>query len=446
MLRIRDPIHKFILLSPEELTIVDSAPFQRLRNIKQLATSYLVYPGAEHTRFSHSLGVMHLAGKAFDAAMDNYYRRTGSYLFDDEVSRAWYRQVLRLIALTHDLGHGPFSHAFERRFKKGIEHEEFTRKILFDTEIRRHIQGVSDAFLRDNKDKILDADKNKYIITPELLWMIYGEKDASLKNGYDPKYNIIKDLMDGGLDCDKMDYLLRDAYYCGVNYGTYDVDKLISALTVFKDEEKNTYRLAIDHSGLYAFEEFVVARYHMFMQVYFHKTRRYLDKLLIDAIEELGIPEMGLKTSIDKYMGYDDCVIMSLLNKKAKDPSNINANQLLRQQVMSCVYETHGHNDSRIGNSLCNKIFKELQEHLGADYVWEDFASKVMVKYFPKGRYDELSSDDIPIFLSEDAGPGRAMDESVLLQGLRSPINTRRIYVNKVNKGKAKAIIKGLLS
>ena len=441
---IRDPIHGFISLSDEELAIVDSAPFQRLRNIKQLATSYLVYPGAEHTRFSHSLGVMYLADKAFNAAMDNYEDRTGKPLFGDNISRAWYGQVLRLIALTHDLGHRPFSHAFEKR-EGGIEHEEFTRKILFDTEIREHIQAVSSAFLRENE--ISDEDRDKYSITPELLWKIYQEKDALLDADYEVRrYNLIKDFMDSSLDCDKMDYLLRDAYYCGVNYGTYDVKKLISSLTVFSDERENTYRLAIQNSGLYAFEEFVVARYHMFMQVYFHKTRRYLDKLLIDAIEELNIPVMGSDVDIQEYLKFDDCEIMSRLHKAKEDPKNKSVAKFLARQVESCVHETHGHSNSRNGDTLYRIILKDLQKRFGKDSVREDLAPKAIIDYLSEGRYDELSWKDVPVFFPQEARPRKVMDESVLLKGLMPPINTMRIFVDKENKDEALKIVGELKS
>lgn len=130
----RDPIHGFVEVNDLELRIIDSPPFQRLRNIKQLATTHLVYPGAEHSRFGHSLGVMHLVTKAFDSALENYRKDKNEELFDD-IRKDWYRQLLRLIALTHDLGHAAFSHASETLFSEGVEHEDFTKKIICGTEI-----------------------------------------------------------------------------------------------------------------------------------------------------------------------------------------------------------------------------------------------------------------------------------------------------------------------
>ena len=167
----RDPIHGYIDVDDLELAIIDSMPFQRLRSIRQLGTSYLVYHGAEHTRFGHSLGVMHLVSKTFDSALANYKERSGNPLFDDTTQRL-YRRILRLIALVHDLGHPPFSHAGEGIFVRGVKHEHFTKKILFD----------------DSDEGIAKIIRGSGDITPELIWLIYGEKDSeAFKN---PEYKL----------------------------------------------------------------------------------------------------------------------------------------------------------------------------------------------------------------------------------------------------------------
>ena len=138
----RDPVHGFIEVSEDELKIINSAPFQRLRNIHQLATTYLVYHGAEHTRFGHSVGVMHLTSRVFDSVMA---KNPNLFSDDDEINErkiAWYRQILRLIGLTHDLGHAPFSHASEDLFEAGKEHEDFTKLIILETEIADYIREI----------------------------------------------------------------------------------------------------------------------------------------------------------------------------------------------------------------------------------------------------------------------------------------------------------------
>lgn len=138
--RYRDPIYGFIEVSDLENKIINSYPFQRLRNIKQLAMSYMVFYGAEHTRFGHSIGVMHLVTRAFRSAIKN-----SNYGMTDE-RKLWYEQILRIIALTHDLGHAPFSHASESVFPDGMEHEDFTEKIIKETCIAEYIQEIGRGF------------------------------------------------------------------------------------------------------------------------------------------------------------------------------------------------------------------------------------------------------------------------------------------------------------
>lgn len=151
----RDPVHGFIEVTDLENEIINSTPFQRLRNVKQLAMTYLVFHGAEHTRFGHSIGVMHLVTRAFDSAVSN-----GSYSFSDE-KYAWYKQLLRLIALTHDLGHAPFSHASEAVFPDGLEHEDFTEKIVKETIIATHIKAIGATFV--------EKYGPEYDITPDTI-------------------------------------------------------------------------------------------------------------------------------------------------------------------------------------------------------------------------------------------------------------------------------------
>jgi len=159
--KFRDPVHGFIYVRPLEKKIIDSRPFQRLRGIKQLALTYLVYHGAEHTRFGHSLGVMHLVTKAFNSAISK------EKPFSKEQAD-WYEQILRLIALTHDLGHAPFSHGSESVFPDGLEHEDFTDKIIMNTEIADFIREIGAEFVHKYG--------KEFDITPELICSIYHGK------------------------------------------------------------------------------------------------------------------------------------------------------------------------------------------------------------------------------------------------------------------------------
>lgn len=431
----RDPIHGFIEVSPLELKIIDSPPFQRLRNIKQLSTTYLVYPGAEHTRFGHSLGVMHLITKAFDSALANYKKAKGTPLFDDTI-KEWYKQILRLIALTHDLGHAPFSHGSEALFDGDAEHEDFTKKIIFETEISQHIDDIGKDFCQ--KYNVGD----EYKITPVLLWLIYGERNPELNPKYImPDYKFLKSFMDSELDCDKMDYLLRDSYYCGVNYGKYDLNRLLSTLNVYYNESDNIMQLAIEKGGIHTFEEFVIARYFMFIQVYFHKTRRYLDKLLVENISKI-LPSSKYPDDLCEYLKWDDLTVLDKI-RESRSTSPI-AEQFLSRLVMSCVYETSAHSNKGSDSKLCNLIKKELRKQLDCD-IFEDTPNKMPHKIPTLEEYDASSGKGIPVLVRYMDTPSNVAYESLLLQSLIKPINIKRLYVEKKYVKKAKEIVSDLL-
>ena len=442
MPRLRDPIHGFIELSELELEIVDSAPFQRLRNIKQLATTYLVYHGAEHTRFGHSIGVMHLVSRAFCSAISNYERDNGIQLFS-EIDAAWYEQVLRLIALTHDLGHAPFSHGSEALFDDGLEHEDFTKKIICETEIADTIVRIGERFRSDY------GVGEEYSITPELLWSIYGEKNPERNPQYMERltdFMFLKTFMDSELDCDKMDYLLRDSYYCGVNYGNYDLNRVIESLTVYYNPSQKIMQLALQKGGVHAFEEFVIARYFMFIQVYFHKTRRYLDKLLVQCINEI-LEDHRYPSQVDEYLKWNDDLVIDKILQNAQ--SSENAANFVARNVMSCVYETHTHTNMNT-NSYDQQVYRllkrELESKIPDCIINEDEASKVAHKIPIMEQYDADSGKGIPIISNYLDKPTSIADESILLRGLTSPINIKRIYVDKNHSKEAKRIVKEFLA
>lgn len=444
MPRLRDPIHGFIELSELELKIVDSVPFQRLRNIKQLATTYLVYHGAEHTRFGHSLGVMHLASRAFRSAIANYKRDNPEKALFSAVDEKWYEQILRLIALTHDLGHAPFSHGTEVLFDNGFEHETFTKIIICETEIADIIKRIGEKFCVDNKVG------DEYLFTPELLWCIYGEKHPETDQKYMEhfrEFKFLRTFMDSELDCDKMDYLLRDSYYCGVNYGKYDLNRVIESLTVYVDPQEKFAQLALQKDGVHAFEEFVIARYFMFIQVYFHKTRRYLDKLLVKCIKEVLVENKYPVNLVDYLKWNDDLVIDKISERKHVSE---NARHFLNREVMSCVYETHTHANSNTGSNdqlIYNVVKNTLKEKLSEGYVIEeDEAIKLAHKIPFMEKYDADSGKGIPIISTYLTKPTSITDESVLLSSLISPINIRRIYVDKKHAKEAKDIVKSFLA
>lgn len=245
----RDPVHGFVRLQGRELEIVDTPIFQRLRRIKQLALAHLVYPGAVHTRLEHTLGVVHVAGQMAE--------RLGVHA---EATR-----IIRLAALLHDIGHGPFSHpsedvlaslaSEEGRKQKGETdkiHEVITRSIIrTDRDLRALISE------RDREDII------------KLLDVGWGQQ-------------LYKDIVSGPLDADKQDYLLRDSHHCGVRYGVYDISRLHDVLCSVSDMSEES--LAVDADGVNTLEQFVLARYYLTTQVITHKGRRITDSMLVRAL------------------------------------------------------------------------------------------------------------------------------------------------------------------
>jgi len=246
LLRVRDPVHGFIPYSQEEARLIDSSALQRLRGIKQLAMTSLVYPGATHTRFEHSIGVMHIAGRVAEKV---------------ELKKKE-RRLVRLAALLHDIGHLPFSHAGEaaaaaltpKLTEYGEEaHEKITAALIqYDPEI----SGVLTERDRGRILGVLAKDGE----TKPLLWQIIS---------YD-------------LDADKLDYLLRDSLMAGVKYGVFDIDRMID--TFVKHGKGDDQHLAVRKEDLPCVEQVILARYYMSEQVYRHPVRRITDAMLKHAI------------------------------------------------------------------------------------------------------------------------------------------------------------------
>ncbi len=227
---VRDPLWDNIRLEPEALALVDTPAVQRLRYVRQLGHAFLVYPGATHTRFEHALGTYHVARRALA-----HLEETAGPPVDPADGRS-----LRLAALLHDIGHYPFSHALE---EAGLpRHEELAARQLTQGELASELerQGVS---------------------AERLLCLIQGRGDSPLSG-----------LISGSLDVDKLDYLSRDAWMCGVPYGTIDVDRLLASLTIAPGNGRP--QLALHEKGLSALESLLFAKYQMYRNVYWHHAVR----------------------------------------------------------------------------------------------------------------------------------------------------------------------------
>jgi len=286
---IRDPVHGFVERSRLEEKIIDAQVFQRLRRIRQLAMANLVYPGALHTRFDHSIGVMHVADKQARQLLP--YRDYREY-----------KRIIRLAALLHDVGHGPFSHVSEDILELYTD----TNKVKLQEKKEIHELITYDILERDPELSGIISQQER----SEVIGLLKGETGEPL----------IHNIISGPLDADKQDYLLRDSYFCGVKYGIFDMDRLIGTLMAVPDPQGRI--LAASNDGVYAIEQFVLAKYHMAKQVYFHRLRLITDAMIVRALS-LGIEQDNLAwlrrlytydgsdEYIQNYLDWDDSRLMN---------------------------------------------------------------------------------------------------------------------------------------
>ncbi|MEW6279276.1 MAG: HD domain-containing protein [Candidatus Eremiobacterota bacterium] len=313
----RDPVHAFIRAHSKERKIIDSEPVQRLRSIQQLALTSLVYPGATHTRFEHSLGVMHVAGQIFDVITDreNVQSNVAERLPDirgdirDEEKRVKWRRTVRMAGLLHDVGHYPFSHAVE----KGLKHEIMSLQLIRSDPLKELLTAMGldaeqvgrVALGRDDHDKATQA---------------LGEEPAD----FTPWEKILAAIITGDFGADRIDYLLRDSLHAGVAYGRFDHHRLIDCIRVLipgPNQGKLLLEpaLGLSHGALQAFESMVLARHFMFGQVYFHPVRQAYDYHLQAFIAELW--PKGLPTTPEEHLKVTDIEVLAELRKSGSDSS-----------------------------------------------------------------------------------------------------------------------------
>jgi uncharacterized protein len=309
----RCPIHGFVSIDDWELDIVNHWVFQRLRRIRQLAWTDYIYPGAMHTRFEHSLGVLETLSRMFDEVWWRHKAKLEALNFSD-LTRGREKVFLRIAALLHDVGHSPFSHAGEGLMPiaengKPYKHEEYSRAA-----IAHLMTDVIDNHPKNYSLGIKAEDVGDFISAPKI--------------GLGHSLLFWRQLLSSQLDADRADYLLRDSHHIGVRYGWYDLSRLRSTLTVAADKETDARVLAIDEGGFHAAEALILARYQMFTQVYFHKTRvsydyhitEVLRTLLAEAQKNSGLaqpdcwPPPSSKQNITSYLNWDDWRVLGLLH------------------------------------------------------------------------------------------------------------------------------------
>ncbi len=332
---INDPIYGFITI-PNALVfeLIEHSYFQRLRRISQMGMSYLVYPGAHHTRFHHALGAMHLMQKAVQVL-----RFKEVSITDDEA------EALYIAILLHDIGHGPFSHAMEYSIVENIDHE--TISLIF-----------MDVLNREFNNRLTLAIK-------------------IFKNEYER--NFLNQLISGQLDMDRMDYLKRDSFYTGVSEGAVNSQRLISMLNVYND------KLVVEEKGIYSVEKFIIARRLMYWQVYLHKTGLVAEQLLLRLLKRAKeLSKRGVVLPSSKALSY-------FMNRNiTKDDFNKNVLDIFAElddyDIVSAMKSWLNEEDfvlRTLSGMLLNRdLLKiEIKSDPFSDFIIEDNKKLVMQKY-----------------------------------------------------------------
>jgi len=405
-LDIIDPIHDFVRAYGVEIKIIDNPIFQRLRRIRQLSGAHLTYPGAQHTRFEHSLGVMHIAGQAGQVLQEK------GIINSDDIEN------LRIAALLHDIGHGPFSHLFEElsQRKKKSSHEQLGRDLILKTDIG---------------DLISKSGFDKKFITK----LAFG----------DSKFQFMNEIISGALSADIMDYLLRDGYFTGAEHAKIDHKRITQSLDVYQK------KLALEKSALYSFESMMHSRYQMFKAVYFHKTVRSAEVMLLESIR-LAYDELGLDSmSLDDYLLLSDEYMLSKLISLPTHTSELKRAQKIAQdyqnrELFKCVYERILTTKDQISKMKTSQLKKEISKKSKVDEN-EIFVDSSVTPSIPLSPSKKESKS--LILVTKDGNKVSAKEIPIsqipLVSTMSGFMNILRVYTHRKNRKKVEIAAKSIL-
>ena len=395
---IKDPVHGYVYVSKTEKDIVDTFPMQRLHRLRQLAGAEYVYPGANHTRFEHSIGTMYLAQRVTENS------NLAQHLSTEE------SVMIRLAALLHDVGHGPFSHVFEHLLEKFLDktHEEMTAWIIEKSE-------VSDVLKKAGYD------------AKAIAKLATGSLNRKGKNFMDQ-------IIQSAVDVDKLDFIVRDTYHTGAEYGNVDVFRLIHMLDVLDEG------LAVDAGALSALESFILARIESFKSIYFHRVSRAAQIMLAAAMEKAK-DELGLVTfkTTEEYLNLNDYTVWTGLKLCSK--SHAIMENLERRRLLKCAYDQTFHvRDKAISklfsaeqnrNEMRDKIAEKAR--VSPQFVVIDVPTLPSVPYHHSALMEPM---EIPVFHTKDGRktPQRLSDLSRIFDALRGFINVIRVYAEEEHR------------
>jgi HD superfamily phosphohydrolase len=350
---LRDPIYNFVHYSAKEKKAINSRPIQRLRYIHQLAFTYLVYPGATHKRFEHSLGVMELASRVYDVVtdpnniLDNSIR---DIIPNSAFEQQYWRQTLRMAALLHDTGHLPFSHAAERELlPDDWNHEMLTAEII-------------------RSDEMIKIWNDLKIQTEDVVKLAIGKRYCKDCNFTDWEAILSEIIVGDALGVDRMDYLLRDSHHTGVAYGKFDHHRLIETMRIlpksYNDGSKEP-ALGVEDGGLHAVESMLLARYFMYTQLYFHRVRRIYDIHLKEFLKK-WLQNGFFPTDVENHLQTTDNEVLAGLFKVVRDqthPGHEYAERIVARNHFRLLYDRKQEDISKnleapkaIYNELCKKF------------------------------------------------------------------------------------------
>ena len=363
---LKDPVHSYIHIHYEVIwNCLDSKEFQRLRRIRQLGGDFQVYPTAEHSRFSHSLGVYEIV------------RRMVTEVKSLCVELTEYEKVCVMLAgLLHDVGHGPFSHAFEHITNHS--HEEYTAKIILgNTELNAILRAVSEKLPQDIVSIIQHTHEN----------------------------DILNQIVSGQLDADRMDYLLRDSYFTATSYGQFDLERILRTMRVRKTNEGRKV-IVVKYTGIHSVEDYIMARYQMYWQVYYHPVARSYEAVFIQLFNRLKDI-----FKVDKDYFEDMKVLIPFLEK-----SEVSVEEYFKLDENSLLY--------------CCALIQDKEDKIAADLA-RRLQNRNLFEYVD---YDEENLAQIKNMLKENN-----LDERYYLKiesieaSVYSPYKGRKILIEKLN-------------
>jgi HD superfamily phosphohydrolase len=403
---VRDAVHVFARYDPDERRVIDSRPVQRLRRIHQLALSYLVYPGATHTRFEHSLGVMELAGRVFDVITDPDHVLPEAARVLPELTRRedlpWWRRAVRLAALCHDIGHLPFSHAAEHDLlPSGRTHETMTREILVSPLLGPLLGSFQPPIPADLVSKLAIGQKH----ATDVSWSPWETLLSEV-------------IVDDAFGVDRMDYLLRDSLHTGVGYGRFDHYRLIDTLRIVVPSDPETGEigvpeLGVEFGGLHSATSLLLARFFMFSQVYFHPVRVVYDLHLIDFLRS-WLTGGRFPGDIEEYLRLTDDEVLSAIFSVRDQASELGdlARRLSDRGHFRVLYQQHPA-DQKVTIDAAQAVFRAARDAFGEGSV----------KYW--GMNNEAGAIVFPVLMRD----GRVVSSIEASEELRRVPAVRQEYV-----------------